>query len=636
MDEASLVESFESKLEDLERKVQTYRQCMVDGFQRYYLDQVRVVSPIIVSRIAQSLARSIADYPDLNPDLAELRIFPPADSRAVAVPGSGLRHQTPPADVSGVPGVSAARSVDSATRSVVSAVAVASPVAAAASGAAEPPRSPHAREKELQGLFVPSYLPLLECAREPSKDPPAVPPRHSHDVTLLPEPAFAAALGQGADMDTRIARPEPQALVLATPQSPARPGSVRPSTDDIPSPSLSDKSDAKTPRSALRRSSTAPKTPQSPRRVRFEFMGAEVLPTASPQPTDLMDPRASSPASTPDPLGSNSTLSDEAEDYLPPARRISSTEALRSLSRTPLEEGTVWTVVTSIPDDEILVEQEDMSTFLPAAPDPPSPAQPIQISDSNHRSQKLGSLSEEPEEDIDDDEDNSSDEEFLSMAKPRSFTNKKVANPTSPIRESESVPPRTTDESALKLEVVTTDKARGPSDDGFDEDDLFFFEGGLSAPPKPRPQDLSIKEEVVEDDLDMVPESGSDLQQSLYATSPAITIARHSMVNGPTSPTTPTMAKFQAGSLGSYKGRPVIMPVVRNPEVLAQAASLGQFNTFVGGLDGRSGMDEGDLSSFRASFANTGFSGTPRSFTERLMMEDAQQERARGGGMSNQ
>lgn len=65
------------------------------------------------------------------------------------------------------------------------------------------------------------------------------------------------------------------------------------------------------------------------------------------------------------------------------------------------------------------------------------------------------------------------------------------------------------------------------------------------------------------------------------------------------------------------------MPVVRNPEVHAQAASLGQFNTFVGGLDGRSGMDEGDLNSFRASVSNIPFSGTPRSFTERLMMEDA-------------
>ena len=65
------------------------------------------------------------------------------------------------------------------------------------------------------------------------------------------------------------------------------------------------------------------------------------------------------------------------------------------------------------------------------------------------------------------------------------------------------------------------------------------------------------------------------------------------------------------------------MPVVRDPEIYEQAASLGEFNTFVGGLDGRSGMDEGDLNSFRASVVGPSFNGTPRSFTERLMMEEA-------------
>ena len=70
------------------------------------------------------------------------------------------------------------------------------------------------------------------------------------------------------------------------------------------------------------------------------------------------------------------------------------------------------------------------------------------------------------------------------------------------------------------------------------------------------------------------------------------------------------------------------MPVVKNEDLHAQAASLGEFNTFVGGLDGRSGMDEGDLNSFRASLVHTGFSGTPRSLTERMMLEDAMAERA--------
>lgn len=71
------------------------------------------------------------------------------------------------------------------------------------------------------------------------------------------------------------------------------------------------------------------------------------------------------------------------------------------------------------------------------------------------------------------------------------------------------------------------------------------------------------------------------------------------------------------------------MPIVKNPELHAQAASQGDFDSFVGGVDGRSGIDESDFSSYRASIAPGGFVGTPRSFTERLMMEDMEAERAK-------
>lgn len=64
------------------------------------------------------------------------------------------------------------------------------------------------------------------------------------------------------------------------------------------------------------------------------------------------------------------------------------------------------------------------------------------------------------------------------------------------------------------------------------------------------------------------------------------------------------------------------MPVVCNPDVYARAASLGLFDTFVGELGGQSGMDESDLNNFRGGVLNMPFSSMPRSFTERLMMED--------------
>jgi len=57
-------------------------------------------------------------------------------------------------------------------------------------------------------------------------------------------------------------------------------------------------------------------------------------------------------------------------------------------------------------------------------------------------------------------------------------------------------------------------------------------------------------------------------------------------------------------------------------EIHAQAASLGAMNSFVGSVNGRSGLDESDVQSFRASGGVGSFSGTPRSMSERMMMDD--------------
>ena len=76
-------------------------------------------------------------------------------------------------------------------------------------------------------------------------------------------------------------------------------------------------------------------------------------------------------------------------------------------------------------------------------------------------------------------------------------------------------------------------------------------------------------------------------------------------------------------SVGSYRGRNIMMPVVKNPEVYAEAASMGDVTSFIGGLDGRSGVDDGDLNSYRMSVGQLHLSGEPRSFTERFLMEEA-------------
>ncbi|KAF4452273.1 hypothetical protein F53441_4868 [Fusarium austroafricanum] len=612
MDEASLVNGLSRRLSELEHKVHTFRHEVAADFLRYYHDLLRDTQPEIASNVAQSIAKSLPQYPDLNLVLTSLDLdlkVAAADSRTLPLE-SVQRHFSPPTTL-----------------------------ATSGSGAAEPPGSPRDdRHHEL--LF---YLPLLEGSPPRLPTSPLFTNNHVPPLDmLLPEPSIQVDDKQAAaPRESRQHHPDNgvdqlQSALPAVPQSPGRPGHVRRSTNDTVSSYHSDRSESKTPRSVLRRSSSGSKPPQSPRRVRFDVMGAEVLPTASPQPTDSMIPSAASIASTDQPR-TESMLDDDLDDQ-PPPRKISSSEALRALSRAPLEEG-VWTEVNSNTDQVSREEDktpaidsesplEERASPIIIAPEPPSSRH---VPEAVRIERTLGSVSEEPDEDQD-----LSDDDFLSMAKPKSFTNKKP--PGSPSLNKIPEESQTTETVAspsfpIKAQGPGTDKEAGTvedvENDVDEEDELFHFEevGGLSAPPKPKSKPSPpVVEEEIEVDLPDVPES----EQSLYATSPAVHITKRPG----SGPTTPIATRFQVGSVGSYKGRPVIMPVVRNPEVHAQAASLGHFNTFVGGLDGRSGMDEGDLSSFRASVANTGFSGTPRSFTERLMMEEAQKTRAGGSKLS--
>ncbi|KAM0346812.1 hypothetical protein ACHAPU_005152 [Fusarium lateritium] len=616
MDESSLVNSLSQRLSELEHKVHTFRHEVAADFLRYYHDLLRDTQPDLASNVAQSIANSLPNYPDLSSvitsldlDLIKDQDQDSADSRSLTRPESDQRHFSPPTTVAATSG----------------------------SGAAEPPGSPRDQHHEL--LF---FLPLLEGSppRTPTS-PHQVSLTNNHTPTdmLLPEPSIQPEEKQGAATESKQHNIDQVHDALPTaPHSPGRPGHVRRSTNDTVSSFHSDRSESKTPRSALRRSSSGSKPPQSPRRVRFDVMGAEVLPTASPQPNDSMLLPAAPIASADQPR-TETMLGDDLE-YLPLPRKISSSEALRALSREPLEEG-VWTEVNSTPGQASSVAEktpaiasnsssEERSSPLILAPQPPSSRY---IPESVRIERTLGSVTEEPNEDQD-----SSDDDFLSMAKPKSFSNKKP--PGSPSlnkipEESNTIESTGSPVISTKVQSSGADMDSETVDDveeDTDEDDeLFHFEesGGLSAAPKPKskPKPLVVEEEEVEVDLPDVPES----EQSLYATSPAVQITKRP---GSSGPTTPNAARFQAGSVGSYKGRPVVMPVVRDPEVHAQAASLGHFNTFVGGLDGRSGMDEGDLSSFRASVANTGFSGTPRSFTERLMMEEAQKARAGGSRLN--
>ncbi|KAH8175896.1 hypothetical protein LIA77_04314 [Sarocladium implicatum] len=620
--EARLLAELHHKLGLLDRKLRDQRLDLLADFNAFYRYHLREADPFVASAVRSSLQSSLSDYPDLRPQLPQL--------------DSDLSRELP------------------TTTSAATAFQPSSPPAAS-----DPRTSTTGRdhESDFQGLFIPSYLPLLD-SRPPVPASPRYPSHpasptttstsvphtanttnHQHQAESEPSPA-------GLDRPGKMAAQDDQDDASLTPdvQHAKRPSHARTSTDETTSSVVSDRSD-KTRRSALRRSSSASKTPQSPRRVRFEFMGAEVLPTASPQGSEMPTPRPLSPRLSGG--KSESVLSDDDDDYEPPPRKISSSDALRALSRKPLE-GTVWTVVNPDSDDA----SSDQTNSRPMTPNSPArsqtqeskePARPptVPIPQASPRGTRLGSVHEESETATNDDEDededdSSSDEEFLAMAKPKSFQNKKAmhpAGPPSPLKSTVDEPPSQVSptKTGATGSVQKEESVRAEEGESLDqEEDPFHFEmSGLSAPPRPRsqPRPITTRDEDETDDQ----EPPSDVSLSTYATSPAVSISRPNL---PPGPPTPTSAKFQVGSVGSYKGRPIVMPVVRDPEVHAQAESLGDFNTFVGGLDGSSGMDEGDMNSFRASVMTGGFSGTPRSLTERFMMEEAQAERKRRGEAS--
>ncbi|KND95061.1 hypothetical protein TOPH_00449 [Tolypocladium ophioglossoides CBS 100239] len=599
--EAKLLDSLHHRLGELEHQIQARRRDLVADFQHYYRDLLHGVAPDTASNVYRALAASLSDYPTLRPELQA------AESQLPETPRPAAFQPSP---------------------------------SSAVSGGAEAPGSPRERENELRGLFTPTYLPLLDSSPilpRPILAGPLGSVSGIPQSTLLPEMG-SQGIGQGQVVgmegteeqgggqgNDQWLPPAPPFSVSTWPNNSAR------SIDDARSSVSSDKSDSKPARSALRRSSSISKPPQSPRRVRFEFMGAEVLPTASPQPSGFMNPRPASP----DPDGDDghaafdsNLCGDTTEEEHAPPRKVSSSDALRALSRTPLEAGTIWTVVNAETDDvapdqrDPVADQKDMR--------PPSVAVSRTMPESSRVSQVESLLGYTDKEQVENsDGDDSSDDGFLAMTKTRSSNKKPLLppmpqSPIKPAQDSAATSAGQTNKQAPTTDRVEKDKSPAFSDDGVPEgdDDLFHFEaGGLSAPPKPRSGPPPRKEEELEesepkdDESNAPPADTTEGQMSIYATSPAIPIRHASGLR-------PSSVRFQPGSLGSYKGRPLMMPIVRDPEVLEQANAVGPSQMRGGGVDDETAMEEGSVPQFPPSI--------PLSFKERFMMEEMmEQEKSR-------
>ncbi|KAK4123387.1 hypothetical protein N657DRAFT_574555, partial [Parathielavia appendiculata] len=570
---ARLAAELQEKLTELDGKVAAYQRDLLAEFHRHMDDCLKNYPAHVTNEVSRVIAESMSTgrYPALSPARSGV-----PDSPAAAIgrsPWDG-RKSPPPIlpHTSGTP--------------------------------REGPRSPHAREREFQGLFTPTYLPLLESNHRPDRSPPMSPP------PTIEGPALALSVDNVRQVE--------EAKQPACSGSDGKPSAIRRLTDRSTSSIESGGSDSKTRRSALRRSSSSVKG--SPRRVRFKFEGEEVFPVSSspkaPAVTLVVEALESGANTQPQAEAPVLATQDESieysgpslldvegeEDLLPKPRKVSSTQALQALTRSPLEEGTVWTVVNPDTDEPAKMNSEKKPAAPPLATKVDS--EEIALPEEEQINGFLGSPLEELAANEDEDEDES-DEEFLSMKpKPKS---------PSPAGKTPFAPPPA---KAARISEQHTTNGKPPIDVDENQDPLFDFddEAGPSSTRKYLP------DEEDDSDLDAIP---GRLRKAARDEAAAASSAANNLP-----PVSPSSVLF-GHSIGSYMGRSMTIAPIKDPKLYDEIAGMKDVEFFVGSIHDRS---ETELArgSYSAS-AHLARGATPRSFSERLALEE-EMERRRAAG----
>lgn len=635
-DAARLVSELHDKLAELDGKVAAYRRDMLAEFHKHMEDCLKDYPDDVSSQVSRVIAESMSRYPALSPtnhDMADS----PATTTHHKTPGWKGRKSPPPVlpHTSGVP-------------------------------TKEGPRSPHEREKEFQGVFTPTYLPLLESNERSSHRPPPTSPVPVPPVVQQP---------QQQQQQPPPQQPPQQQLQSLTPLSvdnvkkveeikkpeaavEGRPDPIRRLTDRSTSSVESSSSESKVRRSALRRSSSSVKGAASPRRVRFDFSGEEVFPSSSPQQAaslvamaveddeadkpkaellPVVETSATSAAAvvedeSPEPeeeyIGTSLLDVEGEEDWLPRPRKVSSTQALQALTRSPLEEGSFWTVVNANNNEESgkvngqKEKETNTSAPAPVKVDSQATLRPVDgPGEDIPVSGLLGSPIEELEQYVDDDDDES-EEEFLSM---RPKNSKKSPSPGAQT-------PFKSPATSQFAPSNQTSKVSGPSktngkQDILEEDPLFDFEDGENGTGK---ADKYLPEE--EDDDDEDEDDGVEVRiphRPMRTTpTPLQTVLedenkKHSRTTS-LPPVSPSAVLF-GHSIGSFRGNSISLNPIKNTKLYDEIAGLKDVHFFVGSVDGRSGAEAADMGSYRAM--SKGVPAVPRSFTERLAIEEAMERR---------
>ncbi|KAL2181388.1 uncharacterized protein P884DRAFT_273911 [Thermothelomyces heterothallicus CBS 202.75] len=628
MDEAArLVSELHDKLAELDGKVAAYQCGMLAEFHKHMDDCLKQYPDHISTEVSRAITASVAAgrYPALNPPSRDA-----PDSPAIDRPSWDDRKTSPPPflrHTSGTP--------------------------------KETARDPHAREKEFQGLFTPAFLPLLESGNRALHSPPMSPPRASNGQALSRPPDNVSQMDESGQ--------------AGTPSSSAHEGSrprpARSLTDRSTSSVESCGSDSKTRRSALRRSSSSAKG--SPRRVRFDFEGEEVFPASSspqaPAPTPGAESGAKRQAEAEPPVHATrddstaeytgpSLLDVEGEeDLLPKPKKVSSTQALQALSRCPLDEGTTWRLVSpdsgELPTSKNGEDEAAKTNGMDGEKQPENAAGLPDKSDSQVTLRATGDgqgfASPQPDPPppresfaIDDDGDNAaseSDEEFLSIPSRRKSSSPAKQSPFTP-------PPKPPAAAARNTPASETDgSTTAADDDGLDP--LFDFDedaGSTSSRTQKHQKYLPEAESSDEDSISgrlrqaarqelrqqqpHQPQQAGEPSSSPSPSSPSPSSA----VRIP--PVSPSTALFEH-SIGSYMGRSVTAAPIKDPKLYDEIAGMKDVPFLVGSVHDVSEAEAAKLGSYRvsSSMGRRLAGAAPRSFTERLALEE-EMERRRAAG----
>ncbi|KAK3322292.1 hypothetical protein B0H66DRAFT_197737 [Apodospora peruviana] len=632
-DAARLVSELHGKLDELNGKVAAYQKDILAEFHRHMDDCLKDYPDHVSSEVSRIIAESLGKYPALN-----LNSPSPVDASAPQNALSGDRkardgRKSPPPilyHTSGVP--------------------------------KDGLRSPHEREKEFQGVFTPSYLPLLDGSDRNHNSPPLSP-------VPAAVPPFVLSMENVQKVD------ESKEPAQSHPKADARPRPVRRLTDRSESSLESSSSESKVRRSALRRTSSSAKG--SPRRVRFQFQDEEVFPSVDPEDSTMPSPLGGGDGTTgaeAEPAADTSAivLEDEPpaytgtslldvegeEDLLPRPKKVSSTQALQALSRRALDaDGTVWTMVNPDAEEQPKTSSEDVDDTTPRAGTPNKPVSitkpELQVSvrqkGSAAKVTEAGGLwtqagdSKEKGED----EDSSDDEEFLSI---RPKTSSKPTSPVgySPLASQPLVMnnsasqdirgniSRTASESstvraASKSPATVIPDLSRPDDD--DDDPLFDFDAEETTRSRSEKQ-VPPKKYLAEVDGDDEDDGKVRFPRRPEGVS-ATVLAKPSAGGEPTPPpeersimmppVSPSAALF-GHSMGSYKGTSVMINPITNPQLYDEIANMKDVQSFVGSMKD---LESADIRGYRTSLARNQ-AGTPRSFTERLALEEAMERRGEG------